>query len=54
MLVDSGEATKTHFAVFGLTQTEIEHMIYHTLSEQSKHYNTGLVVYDFSVHYLII
>jgi len=39
----SGEATNTHFIVFGLTKSELEPTIYPTRDEHDNHYTTDVV-----------
>jgi hypothetical protein len=40
----SGEAVNTKFIVFGLTQSRMELLIYHTRSKHANHYNTVAVI----------
>jgi hypothetical protein len=41
--VHSSEATNTNFIIFGLTQRELESMIYHCRGEHANHYDTDAV-----------
>jgi hypothetical protein len=40
----SGEATNTNFKVFGLTQQQLETIIYHTKGEHANHYITYAII----------
>jgi hypothetical protein len=41
----TGEATNTHFIVFGLTLLGLERTIYRTQGEHANHYTTAAVNY---------